>query len=457
MSMSGLSFIGIYFPILFIVYYNPFIRKRQFRNVILLLASLGMYAMAEPVYIVLLLGSIVLNYFFTWIAVKVDRKVLGTIIIVLDVAVLFFFKYINQILSAFLVNKSNLASIAFPIGISYFTFQEISFVVDSMKAKRMRSNLFETALYISCFWRIVAGPIGQYDDCVDEIRNREESADKIGYGLFRFALGLTKKIMIADSIQPLVTICFNGNDNSVAMAWAGAIAYTLELYVDFSGYSDMAIGMGSVFGFEVEENFNYPYTASSVSEFWRKWHISLTKWFTRYIYIPLGGSRVRSVSRHIFNLWVVWLCTGIWHGSSFTFIIWGMIYFIVQALEKYTGFNDEIARIHLEHVYTMLVVTLQWVIFNSKSVGAACMYIGNMFGIGASKLASLTDIKTIGGYAVSLIIAVIFSTPVGKFAYSEGNSKKVNALMQVVVVITFAISVVMMLGKGYSAPLYAGF
>lgn len=455
--MSGLSFVGIYFPILFAVYYNPFWKGRGFRNTVLLLASLGLYAMAEPIYILLLCASIALNYCAARLAVKWNKKSIAAAAIVLDAMQLLFFKYVNQALSAFLLTENSAVSIAFPIGLSYFTFQEISFVADSFKAKKLRTNLLDTALYIACFWRITAGPIGRYDECAPEFHSRTESMDKIGYGLFRFALGFVKKILIADSLQPLVSLCFNSIQNSVLMAWAGAMAYALQLYMDFSGYSDMAIGMGSIFGFSMKENFNFPYLATSISDFWKRWHISLTQWFTHYVYIPLGGSRVKTTTRHIFNLLAVWLCTGIWHGSSLNFILWGLLYFLLQTLEKYTGFDKKLAKLHLNRLYTLVAVLLLWVVFNSKSIGAAIAYIGQMFGVGAAGLGSLADIKEIFNFSVSFIVAILLSSPLGQYLDCNKTGKTANILLQIAVTLLFIMSILTLFWNGFSAPLYAAF
>jgi D-alanyl-lipoteichoic acid acyltransferase DltB (MBOAT superfamily) len=458
MSLSSISFLALYFPMLLIVYYNPIFKSQKFKNVILLLASLGLYAMAEPIYIFGLMGSIILNYIFVTIRYKTNQKLWGYIAIIFDIAVLLLFKYINQILG--LIHSNNeITYIAIPIGISYFTFREISYVVECIKDDKYKSTgLLETSLFICNFMSISAGPLGFYDDEIEQFCNREINKNLIYTGIYRCVIGLVKKIIIADSLKKLVDVCFAQSNLSMIMAWAGAVAYTLEIYFDFSGYSDMAIGIGNVFGFKLMENFSLPYTAKSISEFWKKWHISLTKWFTRYIYIPLGGSRVNTKYRHIFNLWVVWLCTGIWHGSNWTFIVWGMIYFILQVLEKYTNISEKINRIHFGHIYTMLVVTLCWVIFRSDNLVVAFNYIGAMFGLKCSGIIGAEDFGTIKYYLFTIVIGILgASSLVDKFDKIKENHIWVSVAQYVITFAVFIITLVIMIWRGYTAPLYAGF
>jgi D-alanyl-lipoteichoic acid acyltransferase DltB (MBOAT superfamily) len=447
---------AVYFPLLLVIYYNPFFAGIRFKNIILLLASLGLYAAAEPVYIVLLLVSILFNYAMVRAEQKTKQKFFGYSAIAVDVVVLLFFKYINQILG--MVSHDAFPSVAFPIGLSYFTFREISYIVESRKMTKIVRGGVETSLFLCNFMSVSAGPLGFYDSEIGQYIDRKVNKDLIYAGMKRCAVGLCKKIIIADSLKKLVDVCFARPELSVLMAWCGAIAYTLEIYFDFSGYSDMAVGTGNVFGFELEENFSLPYTASSVSEFWKKWHMSLTKWFTRYVYIPLGGSRVNSKARHLFNLWAVWLCTGIWHGSNWTFILWGMIYFVLQAVEKYTDLPGKINRLHLGHIYTMLVVTLCWVIFRSDSLAVSFRYIGAMFGIRNTGIISVGDMDTLKYYAVPMVIGILCASSLaGKFNRMKENKIFLRAAGNAVMFAVFMAAVVIMIGRGYTAPLYAGF
>lgn len=456
MSLSSISFIGIYFPLLLLAYYNPFFRSKNFKKVILLLASFGLYAVAEPIYIFLLMFSVLFNYIMVQIEMQRKKHIFGNLAIVMDVLVLIFFKYVNQVMAMCFLSDGKVVSIAFPIGLSYFTFREISYVVDSRKMKKsVKANIIDVGLFICNFMSITAGPLGFYEQEIAQIKG-EIRIDHSG--MERFAVGLIKKIVIADSLKNLADCCFAQNQLSVFMAWIGAIAYTLQIYYDFSGYSDMAIGIGKVLGFQLEENFNMPYIATSVSDFWKRWHMSLTKWFTRYIYIPLGGSRVKSSARHIFNLWVVWLCTGIWHGSNWTFILWGMIYFVLQALEKYTSISEKINHLHLGHLYTLFVVNAAWVIFRSKDITSAFQYLGTMIGIRANGFMTYADIETVKYYLLPLLAGILFASSVPcKIKELTEKHRMVQATVRTLEVMLFIISIVLVMGRGYTASLYAGF
>jgi D-alanyl-lipoteichoic acid acyltransferase DltB (MBOAT superfamily) len=452
----------IYFPLLLAVYYNPFFKNIMFKNIILLLASLSLYAMAEPIYIAFLALSMLFNWGIVHIEYKTKQKFWGNFAIVVDVAVLLFFKYINKVLQLEVFSHTVVATIALPIGLSYFTFREISYVVESRK---MNDRCLDTwggmipqLLYLCNFITISAGPLGFYDIEIGQFLNRRVNDNLVYIGIKRAVIGLIKKIIIADSLKNLVDICFSQTNLSVFMAWCGAVAYTLEIYYDFSGYSDMAIGIANVFGFKLTENFNLPYTSISICEFWRKWHMSLTKWFTRYIYIPLGGSRVNSKLRHIFNLWVVWLCTGIWHGSNWTFILWSMIYFVLQIIEKYTNISEKINKIHMGHIYTMLVVTLCWVIFRSDDLMASFNYIGAMFGFNSSGIICNGDVDMLKYYLIPMIIGILCSSSiVNKYNRVKKNVMLINVVHYIVIFVVFVITIIIMIGRGYTAPLYAGF
>ncbi len=456
MSLTSLSFLGIYFPLLIVAYYNPFFKSNLFRKILLLAASIALYTFCEPIYIFLLLGVIICNYLLVKTADNTANDIFRAIAIVLDSCILLFFKYINSFFEWGLINTS-FSKIAFPIGLSYFIFKTISYVVDSKKEKE--GNLLDVSLYISNFLTIVSGPLSTYRDELPTIREKKETTvDTVYLGLERLAVGFAKKVIIADSLSVLVRQCFAASEISVVMAWAGAIAYTFQLFFDFSGYTDMAIGVGRIFGFELPENFNYPYMAASISDFWKRWHISLTKWFTKYIYIPLGGSRVNSVARHIFNLFMVWLVTGVWHGSSITFIIWAMIYFVLQMLEKYTSIADIIKKAHLSHVYVLFVVIIEWVIFKSGSIKTAWNYIMSMFGLAGNSFVTSDEISIISKYIVPLVLGLLFSTDIGLKIKSAIQKKSFgNTLYNLFLFLIFVVCVVISISVGYSSPLYAGF
>ena len=456
MSITNISFIGVFFPVLLILYYNPFLKNNGFRKFILLCASLGLYAFCEPVYVLMLAAIIIINFSLVQAAEKKQRNLFRTIAVVLDVCILLFFKYINAFLAIGLLN-GKISSIVFPIGLSYYIFKTISYVIDSKEHKE--GNIADAAIYIANFLTIVSGPLSTYADELKSIRERKRFSLGTAYnGLERIITGFAKKIIIADSLGVLVTQCFASSDISFVMAWVGAIAYSLQLFFDFSGYTDMALGIGSLFGFSLPENFNYPYMARSISEFWKRWHMSLTKWFTKYIYIPLGGSRVNTAARHIFNLFVVWLVTGMWHGSSITFIIWAMMYFVFQVLEKYTRLAEYINRIYLGHVYTMLVVVIGWVIFKSENISAGITYLKSMFLLNANPFVSSGDMLIVSKYVIPLALGLVFSTTLAaRLKKAILKNGFLSCLYHIGMIVLLIICIIISANKGYMAPLYAGF
>lgn len=464
MNTTGLTFLFIFLPILIILYYNPIIKNRTFKNVLLLLASFAFYACLEPVMVVLLVATILINYIGVKAFIKSEKKLFKILPIVIDFVLLLGFKYINVVLGqvGLLINSNaDYMKIAMPLGISYYTFNAISYVVDSCKS-RESGTLLESSLYISFFGKMSSGPIVQYNDMIGDIKNRTESFDMFCIGLQRFSVGLVKKVLIADSIAGVVATCFDKGiaGLSVATAWLGAIAYTMQLYYDFSGCTDMAIGIGNMFGFKLVENFNYPYSAVSVSDFWKRWHISLTKWFTRYIYIPLGGNRV-SKPRHILNIAIVWLFTGIWHGANWTFIIWGMVYCVILLLEKFTNLKT-FAEKHkaFGHIYTMLVVVLLWVVFRANSATEAFSYIAAMAGIGTSSFmgGAFDLLKQVW---LPLVVGAIFALPVKETAVKLVPSceKAIKIVCNIVILVLaiLAICVCVTMGASGSVSLYANF
>lgn len=317
MVFSSTVFLFLFLPLILIIYYNPIVKNRKFRNIFLLLVSLGFYAWGEPVFVFVMMLSIIINWF---LALKIDKnekkKRYVILAILYNVGLLFVFKYLsffaNNMGLLFKVDKITL-NIALPIGISFFTFQMLSYVLDVYFNKaKVQKNLLYVGLYVSLFPQLIAGPIVRYETIANEIETRQENTKDFCDGIYRFVYGLGKKVLISNYVGLVVDNIFvsmNITPISTATAWLGAIAYTLQIYFDFSGYSDMAIGLGKMFGFHFNENFNYPYMAKSITDFWRRWHISLSTWFRDYVYIPLGGNRV-SNKRHIFNLFIVWLLTG---------------------------------------------------------------------------------------------------------------------------------------------------
>lgn len=364
MLFSTNIFLFAFLPICLAIYYG-LLGKRLIRNRFLLLASIIFYAWGSVPHVFIMLGSIVVNWAF---AIAIDkrgeeckRKTILAIAVLTNVAVLFVFKY----LSFTIVNMNALfhcdwsvPQIALPIGISFFTFQAMSYVIDVYRGHgKALKSVFDVGLYISLFPQLVAGPIVRFEDFEEQIQHRKESFSSVCDGIYRFGYGLGKKVLIADNLAIVAEMAFQQLEPSMLMAWLGAISFTLQIYFDFSGYSDMAIGLGKMFGFQFKENFNYPYISTSVSEFWRRWHISMGSWFRDYIYFPLGGSKVAK-GRMFSNLFIVWAVTGLWHGANWTFIAWGMLQFIAIGTEKLAGLKtvNGVLRKSVGLVYTMLFV-----------------------------------------------------------------------------------------------------
>ena len=365
--------------------HQPYNKFRTYKNLVLLAFSILFYAWGEPIFVLVMILSIIANYAFGRLIDKFRNKdkIFLWISVVFNLGILFIFKYLCFTLQniGWLINKDfSSIKIALPIGISFFTFQAMSYVIDVYKKKvDVQKNLFNLGLYISLFPQLIAGPIVRYETIAKEIKNRSENYDDFAEGTIRFIQGLAKKVIIANQVALVADAAFETPiiELSTAFAWLGAIAYTLQIYFDFSGYSDMAIGLGRMFGFHFLENFNYPYMASSITDFWRRWHISLSSWFRDYVYFPLGGSRVSSKARHIFNLFVVWLLTGIWHGANWTFIAWGLFYFVLLVIEKQTGLDKK--KAWWGHIYTLFFVILAWVLFRATNINSAYEYLKVMF------------------------------------------------------------------------------
>ncbi len=383
MLFSSTIFLFLFLPIVLLVYH---LLSRTFRNGWLLVASLFFYAWGEPRFVLLMLTSILINYLFA-LAVHTYRTRIGVkwimfSMIAVNLGLLGWFKY-----SGFFVTSINdtfqttlfVPEVVLPIGISFFTFQAMSYVIDVYRqAGQVQKNPLDLALYIALFPQLIAGPIVRYETVADEINHRRETLPEFAQGVRRFIIGLSKKLILANGCGQVADTIFNMKDLSMGLAWIGIIAYALQIYFDFSGYSDMAIGLGLMFGFHFLENFNYPYISKSVSEFWRRWHISLGSWFRDYVYIPLGGNRV-SPWKQYRNLGIVWMLTGLWHGASWTFVAWGVYYGIWIMLEK-AFLGKLLARVPvLATVWTLVLVLVGWVFFRAETFPEAITYIQAMF------------------------------------------------------------------------------
>ena len=464
MVFSSTVFLFLFLPLTILIYYNPVCRGRRFRNYFLLLASLLFYAYGEPFFVFLMLLAIGAGWFIGLKIGQAEEKVQQKRWLILGctglVSMLFVFKYLTfccQQIGPLLHRDMSGIDIALPIGISFFTFQLLSYLFDIYYGKaKPQKNVFNTGLYIALFPQLIAGPIVRYDLIDKQIMGRKESLDDIAEGMLRFIYGLGKKVLIADYMAQVADNIFDaGVAMSVGTAWLGAIAYTLQIYFDFSGYSDMAIGLGRIFGFRFPENFNYPYIARSVTDFWRRWHISLSSWFRDYVYIPLGGNRC-SRRRWLWNLFVVWALTGIWHGANWTFLCWGLWYFLLLIFEKQTGFAEKIGR--LSHVYALLAIIFGWVIFRSANIGQAASYIGMMLGVGSTGAIDSSFMYYLSGSWVVFVYAVLLSAPVAPFVIKKAHEfswgRNAEALLGASI---FMLAVLRCISSSYNPFIYFNF
>lgn len=418
MIFSSLTFLFAFLPVVFILY---FLVNDKLKNSVLLLMSLFFYAWGEPRYIFLMLGSIAVNYMF---GLKVssdnkkEKKLWLTLSVIFNISLLVIFKYSNFLVDNFnaLFNAHiSIPTIALPLGISFFTFQTMSYVIDVYrKDGSVQKNIFDLGLYVSLFPQLVAGPIVRYRTVDEQISKRTHSNEKFAVGVNRFICGLAKKVILANQLGVVADGVFSANiaNLSIAESWLGIICYTLQIYFDFSGYSDMAIGLGKMFGFDFLENFNYPYISQSVSEFWRRWHISLSSWFKDYVYIPLGGNRVSPIKQYT-NLFVVWSLTGIWHGANWTFLTWGIYYGILISIEK--AFLDKLLKKVpqiFRHIYLVLIVMIGWVFFRADNIVQASEFVQVLFGIGSSPIYNNSFIMYINDYGYIIILSIIFAIPI---------------------------------------------
>lgn len=472
MLFSSTTFLYLFLPIVLFFNFIVFKKSRLLQNIFLLFASLFFYAWGEPKFVLVMIASIIVNWFFgLLVSKKRDNKKISRLIIGLDVAfnlsLLFVFKYLtftgNIIDSIFGVNLP-IPNIALPIGISFFTFQAMSYVIDVYRQKgEAQTNILYVGLYISFFPQLIAGPIVRYETIADEIKNRKETLNDFFDGFARFVVGLSKKVLLANSFAILADQSFdtvkNGDSISVLFGWLGAIAYTFQIFFDFSGYSDMAIGLGRMFGFHFLENFDYPYISTSITEFWRRWHMSLGTWFRDYLYIPLGGSRC-SKGRNIFNLFVVWFLTGLWHGANFTFIVWGLMYFVLLVIEKFTGIHKKSGKILnvFKWLYTILFVVLGWVVFRAESIADAFVYIRSMFGLMGNAFADGMFTGWLTQNLILLVIGFVLCTPLFRFlSLKTKNSNIVGFVKAGGLICLFVLSVASLVSSSYNPFIYFNF
>lgn len=414
MLFSSIPFLYYFLPLVLAVY---FLTPARFRNAVLLLASLIFYAWGEPKYVLLMLASILSGYGFGLLQERYRGQKGAKLVCGLSVAVslsfLLYFKYADFFLENF--NAATglgvpLLRIALPIGISFYTFQIISYTVDVYRGEPAQKNLIHLAAYVAMFPQLIAGPIVRYSDIAQQLEHRSHSTALAAEGGRRFLIGLGKKILIANQLGELCSVFRASDEKSVLFYWLYAVAFALHIYFDFSGYSDMAIGLGKVFGFHFLENFNYPYISASITEFWRRWHISLGTWFRDYVYIPLGGNRVGR-ARQLLNILVVWMLTGFWHGAAWNFVVWGLMFAVLLIMEKLWLLKPLSKCRPLAHLYVVFFVVISFVIFNAENMGQALSDIGGLFGAGGIPLVSAEAVYCLRSFALVLILAVLGATP----------------------------------------------
>ncbi|MBR3767752.1 MAG: MBOAT family protein [Clostridia bacterium] len=448
MLFSSISFLYFFLPIVLILY---LIVPKVLKNSVLLLSGLVFYAWGEPRYVVIMVISILVGYVFGLLIEKFRGKKLSKVFMILSVCVdlglLVYFKYVDFFIENFNAVTGlgiPLLRIALPIGISFYTFQILSYTVDVYRGTvPAQKNPITLGAYISMFPQLIAGPIVRYSDVERELRDRTHTLVKTYDGIIRFCVGLGKKILIANALGELCETFKATDEKTVLFYWLYAVAFSLHIYFDFSGYSDMAIGLGKLFGFTFMENFNYPYISKSVTEFWRRWHMSLGQWFRDYVYIPLGGNRV-STLKHLRNIFVVWFLTGFWHGADWNFIVWGLYFAVLLTLEKmWLGKYLKKSKV-LSRIYVLFLIVISFVIFNAAGMGEAMQYIGGMFGIGATGIMGAEWLYYLKSYALILVIAAVGATPVPKLLVSKLKDVKAGNIIVSVLSPVFAAAVLIL-------------
>lgn len=463
MLFSSITFLYYFLPCVLVLY---FLAPEKLKNVVLLVSSLFFYGWGEPKLVVLMILTIIVGYILGLLTEKQPskRKIYLILSIVYSLGTLSYFKYAN-----FFVENINAATglsipmlkIALSIGISFYTFQILSYNIDVYRGEvPAQKNLLYLATYITMFPQLIAGPIVRYKNIKDQLESRIHSFDKAALGIRRFVFGLSKKVLLANSFGELCEVFRESGEKSILFYWMYAIAFSLQIYFDFSGYSDIAIGLGKVFGFDFMENFNYPYISKSITEFWRRWHISLGSWFKDYVYIPLGGSRV-SQMRWFINILIVWMLTGFWHGAAWNFIIWGLYFAILLVIEK-LFLLDYLKRTKIfSHAYVVFLVVVSFVIFNASSMGEAVQHIGGMFGVSfvteRIPLVSAEAVYYLKSYAVLLGAGIVGVTPVmkvfeEKIMDSKAILSKVIAYAEPVILLVLVILVTAYLVDGSFNP-----
>ena len=467
MLFSSIPFLYYFLPLVLAVY---FLTPRAGKNAVLFLSSLLFYAWGEPRFCIFMLLSILQGYVFGRLIEKHAQnkkrsKLFLTASVALSLALLAYCKYADFFLSS--VNavtglSFKLLHVALPIGISFYTFQILSYVVDVYRGEvPAQKSFLKLGTYIAMFPQLIAGPIVRYADIAPQLDSRQTTLEDVSSGACRFVIGLSKKVLLANVLYELITAFQESQDLSVLYYWLYAVSFTLQLYFDFSGYSDMAIGLGRIFGFRFQENFNYPYISGSITEFWRRWHISLGSWFRDYVYIPLGGNRV-SKAKWLRNILVVWMLTGLWHGASWNFVLWGLGFAVLLVAEKLV-YGRLLQRTHvLKHVYTLLLVTLSFVLFNADSVSEAVSQLGAMFGAGGLPLVSTEGVYYLKSYAGTFLFAAIGATPlvsnaISRFGKTRFGAQALTVLQPLVMLALLAACTAFLVDGSFNPFLYFRF
>ena len=462
MVFTSINFLYYFLPTVLILY---FIVPKKYKNLLLLISSLLFYFYGEPKYIILMIIEIVLAYFEARLIEKYKSKEIFIFSIFIHVLLLCIFKYTNFLITningIFNTNIS-LLNIVLPIGISFYTFQIISYLVDVYKGKlKAQKNFISLATYVSLFPQLIAGPIVRYETINDELDNRKQTFNDFSSGISRFIIGLSKKVLIANILGELCNIFILSNEKTILFYWIYGISYSLQIYFDFSAYSDMAIGLGRMFGFHFMENFDYPYISKSITEFWRRWHISLSSWFKDYVYIPLGGSR-EGTFKLIRNILIVWLLTGLWHGSEWTFVIWGMFIGILLVIEKLL-LNKYIEKLPsiVRRIYTLFIIMISFIIFSGSNINESFSNIVGLFNFSNPFINKFT-IHYLKDYGLVLIIAIFLSTPILKNTIIKlKENKKINNIINILEIIVLLILLVIvtsyLIDSSYNPFLYFRF
>ncbi len=467
MLFSSIPFLYYFLPIVLILY---FIVPKALKNAVILVTSLFFYAWGEPEYVVLMIASIIIGYISGLLIEafreKGNSKIILVISVVINLGFLAYFKYAD-----FFIDNFNavtglsvpLLRLALPIGISFYTFQILSYCVDVYRGEvPAQRNPINLAAYVAMFPQLIAGPIVRYSNIAKELQERTHSFENFAIGIRRFIMGLAKKILIANTLGELCDIFKASDEKSVLFYWLYAIAFALHIYFDFSGYSDMAIGLGRIFGFHFAENFDYPYVSKSVTEFWRRWHMSLGSWFRDYLYIPLGGNRVPK-ARWFFNIFVVWFSTGFWHGASWNFIIWGLYFAVLLVFEKMWLLKKLEKSKVASRIYVLFTVLISFVIFNAADMKEAFVYIGGMFGIGGIPFITQEFVYYLRSYTVVMVLAIIGATPfVKQLVVNTGkktviSEKVMNVLEPVVLVMLMVVMTAYLVDGSFNPFLYFRF